>query len=428
MKKMKMKMDLQFFAMKSLDLIQEERNVILQRMNSAITEDNPEQFNQAFKDLANNVQEAVMQEYEQAVQGADSCILAQRGVRQLTSQENTYYQKVIDAMKSVDPKQAITLIDDVMPTTVIDEIFTYLQENHPLLNEVDFQNTGAVTKWLLSATSGTAGWGELCGEIVDELSATFSILELGSTKLSAYIPVCNAMLDLGPAWLDRYVRTVLAEAIAVGLETAIVDGDGNEKPLGMTRALSGAVDGVHPHKTAVAITKLDAPTYGGLLDTLSKAPNNKRRPIPSVLLVVNPTDYFTKVFPATTVRATDGTFRSDVFPYPTKTIQSTAVPVGRAVIGLGKQYFMGLGTGKGGKIEHSDHAMFKEDKRLYRAKLYGNGRPKDENAFVYLNIEDLENYVLEVKVTSTSETKQTNEAITNGEGGTSQGEGEPENP
>src|SRR5690606_18924734 len=123
-----------------------------------------------------------------------------------------------------------------------------------------------------------------------------------------------------------------AEAIAVGLETAIVDGDGKNKPLGMTRQLSGAVDGVYPNKDAIEITALDPETYGNILNTLSQAPNNKRRAINSVLLIVNPADYFTKVFPATTPRTTDGGFKNDVFPFPTTVIQSTAVPAGHAVM------------------------------------------------------------------------------------------------
>ena len=40
--------------------------------------------------------------------------------------------------------------------------------------------------------------------------------------------------------------------------------------------------------------------------------------------MVNPEDYFTRVFPATTVRAADGTYSKDVFPFPTTVVQSAA--------------------------------------------------------------------------------------------------------
>ena len=71
-----------------------------------------------------------------------------------------------------------------------------------------------------------AWWGPLCGDIKKELASQFQFLNLEQTKLSAFVPVCKAMLDLGPAWLDRYVRTILAEAIANGVEDGIINGRG----------------------------------------------------------------------------------------------------------------------------------------------------------------------------------------------------------
>ena len=50
---------------------------------------------------------------------------------------------------------------------------------------------------------------------------------------------------------------------------------------------------------------------------------------------------------------------------------------------------MGLGSSKNGKIELSDDYKFLEDLRTYKIKLYGNGFPKDDNAFLYLDIENL---------------------------------------
>lgn len=51
---------------------------------------------------------------------------------------------------------------------------------------------------------------------------------------------------------------------------------------------------------------------------------------------------------------------------------------------------MCLGMAKNGKIEYSDDVQFLDDNRVYLAKLYGNGRPLDDNAFLYLDISELE--------------------------------------
>jgi hypothetical protein len=107
-----------------------------------------------------------------------------------------------------------------------------------------------------------------------------------------------------------------------------------------------------------------------------------------VLLVVNPLDYYSILMPAISFRMADGSW-VERLPLPTRIIQSVHVTRNEAILGIGKRYFFGLGTGKGGKIEYTDHRLFLEDKRLYRTKLYGNGRPLDALSFLRLNITNL---------------------------------------
>ena len=398
---------LQFFAMKNLDAIQQKRTEILQRMTDAVQANDQEAFSRAFGDLAEAIEQNIMAEVQALQAGQDNSILTARGCRVLTSQERQYYEAVIGAMKSDDPKQALTNVNKVLPETVIDAVFEDLVSSHPLLAAINFQNTGALVKILLSTTGGAAAWGPIGKTITEELSANFIELDLSLASLTAFLPVNRYMLDLGPAWLDRYVRELLSEALAVQLETGIIAGNGKNAPIGMMKKLTGAVDGVYSDKTAVAITDLSPASYGPLLATLSKGPNDKSRAVSSVLLAVNPEDYFTKVFPASTVRAADGTYSKDVFPFPTTVVQSAAVPAGKAVMGLPSKYFMGLGTQSGGKIEYSDEYKFLERQRIYAIFLYGYGRAMDENAFLLLDISGLESAALEVKVVSMPEAAKT---------------------
>ena len=390
--------------MKSLDLVQKENAAILQKMQDAIKADDSAAFGAAFGEFTQQLQEKVLNEARELVGVQDAAVLAQRGVRQLTSKENEYWQKAIDAMRSADPKQAITTIPEIMPTTVIDEVFKYIRENHPLLSAINVQNTGAITRFVSASTAGTASWGELCAEIDAEISGSFSVLDMNLNKLFARMIVCSAMLDLGPAWLNRFAVEALGEAIAVQAEAGFVDGDGKNKPIGMTRMLTGAVDGVYPRKTPVALTEFTPAAIGTLLNTVSQAPNGKRRVVPALLMVVNPADYYTKVFPATTVRRTDGGYNNNVFPYPINVVVSAAVPDNRAVIGLASEYFAAAGAGtNGGRLEYSDQVKFLEDARAYRIKMYANGRARDENAFILADITNLKPTVLQVEVTNAAE-------------------------
>ena len=391
---------LQFFAMVSEDLVQQQRAAIMQRMADATRSNDTESFVQAWDELAEQIAEGIRADFQQMQDEQDERILAARGCRILTSEEKKYYNRVIEAMKSDNPKQALTNMEVVLPVTTIDAVFEDVKTNHPLLNAINFQNTGALVKILLSSTGGVAKWGTIDAETTAELSAEFFELDLTLASLTAFLPVNRHMIDLGPTWLDRYVREVLSEAIAVQTEVGIVDGDGKDAPIGMNKKLTGAMDGVYSDKEAVAITDLSPETFGAQLGKLSVNSKGKQRNISSVILVVNPLDYYTKVFPATTVRGADGTFRKDVFPFPTNVYPSVGVPQGKAIMGIGSKYFMGVGTQAGGRIEYSDHYQFLQRNRVYMITLYGYGRAMDENDFIYLDISGLKPASLRVEMVS----------------------------
>ncbi|MDD4528236.1 MAG: phage major capsid protein, partial [Candidatus Margulisbacteria bacterium] len=378
--------------MKNKDLLALQKAEIMNKLNQALKDGNDEAFQVAFTEYTDMLQEAVLAEAQGYVQASDNNILAGRGARVLTSQETKYYEKVIEAMKSSNPQQALTLIDETLPTTVIDSIFEDIQEAHPLLTEINFQNTGILTEILISTQDGRhlATWGKLCDTIVKELTAGTDVINLAQNKLSAFIPICKAMLEIGPTWIDRYVRTILLEAISNGLEKAIILGTGVDEPVGMTKDPNGAFDATdgYPNLVAVPMNEISPDTYGGILAALAVGPNGLYRTVNEVLFICNPVDYYTKIMPAIMKIQPDGSYVSR-FPHPTKLIQSVYVPTNKAIIGLGRRYFFGLGTGKGGKIEYSDHYKFLEDDRYYLTKLYGDGKPLDSGSFKVVDITNL---------------------------------------
>lgn len=393
--------------MKNKDVLAQEKAQILQKMNEAILKNDGDAFAAAFEELSLNIQENILSEVEAQQQAADTMILAGRGVRQLTSEETKYFQAVIEAMRSSNPQQALTDLEVVMPKTVIDRVFEDLTAQHPLLEAIHFQNTsGLIEMYLNTDETQLAAWGTLTGEITKELTSGFKMVNMSFKKLSAFIPVCKAMLDLGPAWLDRYVRDILTESIYNGLEQGIVAGTGKDQPIGMMKQVGDDVEvsgGVYPDKKAVAVTSLDPVTYGELLSTLATSPKGKSRVVQNVILVVNPADYFKKIMPGTTIMTPTGNYVNNVLPFPTTVIQSIQVPANKAILGLGRKYFMGIGTAKSGKIEYSDQYRFLEDERVYLTKLYGHGEPLDNNAFLVLDITKLKPAILKVEVQTSGE-------------------------
>lgn len=354
-------------------------------------------FHEVLDEMMQRIGLDLREEYDtrfQALQQEmDSRILAQRGVHQLTAEERTYYQKLADAMKAPDPRQAVTGLDVALPRTVIDAVFEELQTEHPLLSRINFRPTGGAVEIMVN-TNGfeTAAWGDLCDDIVKELTAGIKKIPTTLLKLSAFLPVCKAMLELGPEWLDNFVRQTLYEALSNGLETGIVTGDGNKKPIGMNRQVGDGVTvtgGAYPEKASIKVDDLYPHTVGNLLSILAADPNGKPRRVRDVILLVNPQDYLQKVMPATTLMAPDGTYRNDVLPYPMSVIQTAALPRGKAIMGIAYRYLAMAGTSPEGRIDYSDHYRFLEDERVYLIKAYANGLPLDNNAFLVLDISGL---------------------------------------
>lgn len=381
--------------MKSKDVKELTREELAQKFNEALKSEDTAQVAQAFVDMAENIQSEVLERAKDAaaVERMDAAALAARGLRQLTSAEKKYYEAVITAMKSDSPKQALANLDVTMPKTIIEDVFDSLKAEHKLLSVIDFNNTTYVTEWILNKNGKQkAVWGEITAEIVKELSGDFEKLDMVMFSLTAFMPVAKSMLDLGPTWLDSYVRQVLQDALYVGLEEGIVCGTGVKMPIGMMKNIGAAhSDGeAYPDKEAIKVMAFTPETYGELIGKVAVSRNGRARKVENVIMIVNPVDYWQRVMPATTIQRPDGTFANNVLPYPTEVVQSEEVPSGKAVMGIAGQYFMGIGTGKDGMIDYDDSYKFLQRERVYAAYLYGNGKPKDNNSFLVLDISELQ--------------------------------------
>lgn len=396
----------------AIDLKNQTLLNLRQKLQEAMNANDQEAFTQAFEGILQYYTDKNLEDFQALREETDSRVLAQRGVRQLTTREKDYYQKLGEAMKAADPRQAVNNLDVVMPETVLDSIFEGIETDHPLLSVITFMNTrGAIRMMMNTHGYQRAAWGKLCADIIQELTSGFKEVETGLFKLSAFIPVCKAMLDLGPEWLDRYVRMILAEALANGMEYGIVAGTGKDEPIGMNRQVGENVTvtgGVYPEKTAIAVSDFSPSTMGNLVSILAADPNGRARRADGLILVVNPQDYYQLIVPATTIQAPDGTYRSDVFPIPLRVVQSPAKSRGRATLGIARLYWAFAGMSRDGRIEFSDEYRFLEDERVYLIKTYANGMPADNNAFLELDISGLK--AIRYKVTLVEESAPSTDA------------------
>lgn len=404
----KFKMDLQLFGEgMNPDNDEKTKEEFREQLRQALEAGDTEGFSKSFMDYMSNIEQSILREAKGYMTINDSNILSTRGVRQLTSAETKYYQKLIAAMQqdsggATPITSSVDDMDVVMPETVINEVFKDLKADHELLSVIDFKNVTGLVRILINKNEKQlAQWGPLCSEITKELESGFEEITLGQNKLSAFMFICQDMLDLGPVWLDRYVREVMYESIAFGLEYGIINGKGVNEPVGMIRIVGEdkvIEGGIYKAKDLVPLNSLDPVSYGQILSTLSTTDKGYPRVVKNVIMIVNPTDYLLKIMPATTIRAADGTYVNNVLPFPTKIIQSTEITQNRVVIGMGDKYWMGLGLSKKGKIEYSDEYKFLEDYRTYKTRFLGHGEAMDNNAFIVADITDLKPAVHKVEI------------------------------
>lgn len=388
--------------MKNKDEQRLSRLAAAQKISDAAKAGDQEAFKEGLNELCLDIEAQILEEAKSLREETDAAVLAQRGVRQLTNEEKEYYNALIGAMKASgkeNVKMALSNVDKAFPTTIINDVMEDMRQEHPLLAAIDTRNVTGLTKWLMNTDEGaSATWDELETEITKEIASGFSDLTLDQKKVSAWMPISQDMLELGPNWLDSYIRTCLSEALAIGFETAIVTGTGKKMPIGMDRQVQEDVviaGGVYPKKNAISVSDFRPTTYGDLVSRLAVNENGKARAVKNLIMVVNPKDYYKIVMPATTVLLPNGTYMNDVLPVPTKIIQSIAVPENEALLGMGKRYFLGVGGKRG--IQFSDDAAFIADKRLYKIVAYANGRAKDNNSFLRLDISGLKRLIPEVE-------------------------------
>lgn len=367
--------------MKNFDATNTDMSKIIQNVYTAlgqtdetVTEGAFEAFGNALAEQAKNTAKDQTSALYAAIQ--DEQIMVNRGARRaITNYEMKYFNEAVE-------KQKIEGLDKVFPTTIIETVMADLSKNHPLLSAIETRFTEAAIKFIYSdPAEATAYWDVIPADIKQILIGAFKALDISVSKLSGYIALPKGYFQLGPTWLANYVTTFLREVMQASLELAVVNGDGKLKPIGMMRKLSGAVDGVYPAKSEVAITELTPKSLGGPRALLAK----EKMLNGQLSLIVNPVTEATVISPNLFFQnTTDGSWNQLPLPYGINVIPSYAVPEGKAVLGNAKNYLLAVA----GSLELTKYTetLAIEDMDLYIAKMFAAGIAKNANAFVVLDV------------------------------------------
>lgn len=383
-----------------------ENTKVAKQLQEAFASGDPESLTAAWEAFGDSVYNRIAADFKASDEGRDKAILAQRGYRELSSKETKFYGNLATALKTAKSKDAFIEIlgtdeeSDTMPETIFTDVFKYLAEERPLLKRIRFQNAGYTMKWIISDNTAQRGsWGEIDEKIVAEVKGAIKVMDISSAKYSAFCIIPIGLLDMGPAFLDSFVRATMAEAWALGIEDAIVNGTGVNMPVGLTRNPNSAFDQTtgYAKKTPVKITSFSPREYGETVNKLVKTEKGKNRSFASVQLLCNQSDYLTKVMPATTTLNANGQYVSNLFPFPTEPIISNVLADGEAVLSILDEYTLAAGGNKNGQIEFDDSIGFLDHTRAFRFVQYAMGRAYDNTSAILLDISELDPAYITVK-------------------------------
>ncbi|HDR4865732.1 TPA: phage major capsid protein [Bacillus cereus] len=308
----------------------------------------------------------------------DRSILQQRGQNVLTASETKFFNAVVQDGGFKD--------GSILPVTTQERVFEDLVKEHPLLDALGLQDLGAVTKFIYSDATKAYAWGELFGEIRGQVNAAFREEKIGQLKLTAFAAIPNDMLDLGPEWIERYVRTLLVESYSVGLEFGFVNGGGSvaHQPVGLMKDVNATTGAVTDKKSSGTLTfapsQFGEVVAGELYEVVkalsTDAKGKSRKVLNNIVMVVNPVDSI-GVQARNTIQTSTGQWVM-ALPYNIQTVESEEVPVGKALFFVKGQYLAAIAGGY--KLKKFDQTLAIEDAMLYTIKQFANGKPKDNKA------------------------------------------------
>jgi hypothetical protein len=334
-------------------------------------------LNSMIEALATDVRSDILNQVNESM--VDRSIMQSRGANVLTSEEMKFFNAVVEdgGFKSTE----------TLPKTTQERIFDDLVQDHPFLQHIGLENLGAVTEFIYGDPEGAAVWGPLFDGIKGQLNATFHKDSIAQLKLTAFIPLANDMLKLGPVWVERYVRTMIEEAMKVGLERGFVAGTGKNEPIGLLKDPSGSVtNGVYPDKKPVGTLTFEPGRktineLKGVVKLLAKKLNadgsDADRPkniAGKVVMVTNPFDTF-DIQANATIQNAAGAYVTSL-PFNPILTESVFVPQGKVLFFVKGKYVAAMGGTE--PIKKFEETLALEDATVYIAKQFATGKPKDK--------------------------------------------------
>ena len=269
-----------------------------------------------------------------------------------------------------------------IPDIVVNRIMDIMGDYSTLYPLVDKIRTNGTTRILIDTDTTAATWIEQTGAIPTGEVGTITNIDFDGYKIGKLTFVDNCMLQDSIINLDDYVTKKIARAIALGLDLAILKGEGAsaKQPEGILTKLSS------DHKVTVST--------GNLVDIVSKISliDTGKDSVGEIVSVMHRKTYYNR-FLRYTINVNSAGDIVGKLPNITKpdllglrVVFNNNMDEDIVLFGDFEKYT--LVERENIAIDKSEHVKFQEDQMAFRGKGRFDGKPTKPEAFVLVTMTD----------------------------------------
>lgn len=293
-------------------------------------------------------------------------------------------------------QRTITGADLLIPTVVLELLRENVENYSKLYKHVNVRRVSGKARQRVMGTIPEAVWTEMCASL-NELSLSFTSVEVDGYKVGGYIAVCNAVLADSDIALATEIISALSQAIGLALDKAILYGTGTKMPLGIvtrltqTTAPTSSASNTVPWKNlnasnVLAISgKSDAALFKSLVTSSGAAKGKYSRG--TKFWAMNETTYTSLIANALTINSAGSIVAgvNGTMPVIGGTIEVLSfIPDDVIIGGYGDLYL--LAEREGTVVAQSEHVRFLEDQTVFKATARYDGLPVIAEGFVAIGI------------------------------------------
>lgn len=269
-------------------------------------------------------------------------------------------------------QRSLTGGDLLVPEVILPLVKSETETYSKLMKYVNLQAVAGTARQTVEGGIPEAIWTEAC-EKLNELSLTFTKVEVDGYKVAGIIAICNATLDDSDIDLASEVFTAIGQGIGYAIDKAIVYGTGTKMPTGFAatatkKNVAGKTD-IAMYKAFIEATGVLKHARGDMFWVMNNATKAKivaaSMSINAAGAIVAGTESMMPVI--------GGTIETEDF-----------VPDDEILGGYGLDYLLAQRAGT--TLAVSDQYKFAEDQTVFKGTARYDGKPVFADAFICVGL------------------------------------------